>query len=301
MIIVFGSINIDLVTRVAEIPKPGETVLGPTYDAYPGGKGANQALAAARGGARVTLVGAVGSDSFAFAALALLKADGVDCSHVAFLDEPTGTGFITIDSHGENAIVVASGANRRAHASQLLGLVHAGDYLLLQREVPDAESQAAARAARAAGAKIILNLAPAAIISAEYIQTLDMIVMNEHEAGVLAKAHGLDATTPEAAGRALHEKFALTTIVTLGGDGAVAFEQGQRLGVAAPKVELVDTTAAGDTFVGALAAALHRGHTLTDALPYAIAAGSLACTRAGAQPSIPYLHDIVAFIARQTP
>ena len=161
MITVFGSINLDIVTRVPRIPAPGETVLGQSYSKVPGGKGANQALAARRAGAAVRLVGATGIDAFADTALSLLRADGVDLSAVSQSSLPTGAAFISIDAHGQNAITVAAGANNAARGAQIEALqLRAGDILLLQREVPDAESEIAARATKACKARVILNLAP---------------------------------------------------------------------------------------------------------------------------------------------
>ena len=187
MIVVFGSINIDLVTRATKIPLPGETVAGPSYEKIPGGKGANQALAARRAGAEVVLVGAVGQDDFAAQALSLLRADGVDLSHVATSDQATGAAFITVDPQGENAIVVAAGANHDTKAQQLADVaLDAKTVLLLQREVPDAEGEAAARLAKAKGARVILNLAPAGAISQDYLRLLDVLILNEHEAVSLA-------------------------------------------------------------------------------------------------------------------
>jgi len=280
------------VTRVDAIPKPGETVLGPSYAIIPGGKGANQALAARRAGGDVALVGAVGSDDFADLALHLLREDGVDCSHVARVAAPTGAAFISVDADSENTVVVASGANAQAQAAQVH--LKSGDILLLQREVPDSEGEKAASLARALGARVLLNLAPAGAISRDYLAQIDILVMNEHEAGVLAKAYGLDASSPESAAHHLHQSFGLTTIVTLGAEGAVAFSAGTRHAVAALPIKPVDTTAAGDTFVGALAACLARGQSLYEALPFAAVAGSLACTVKGAQTSIPYQNDILA-------
>lgn len=166
MIVVFGSVNVDFVTRVSRIPRPGETTLGPDYAVIPGGKGANQALAARRAGADVALVGAVGQDPFADIALALLRTDGVDCSRVAAVASPTGAAFIAVDDHGENAIVVASGANRQVRADQIEGLtLSSADILLLQREVSEHEAIIAAQRARAAGARVVLNAAPAGPIA----------------------------------------------------------------------------------------------------------------------------------------
>ena len=167
MIVVFGSVNVDFVTRVSRIPRPGETTLGPDYAVIPGGKGANQALAARRAGAEVTLVAAVGQDPFADIALSLLRSDGVDCSRIAQVGSPTGAAFIAVEETGENAIVVASGANRLVLASQLDGMALSGsDTLLLQREVPEEEAILAAKRAREAGARVVLNAAPAGAIPA---------------------------------------------------------------------------------------------------------------------------------------
>ena len=291
MIFVFGSINIDLVTRVPTIPAPGETVLGRSYALVPGGKGANQALAARRAGAEVALAGATGRDDFARAALALLGADGVDLTRVERVEAPTGAAFIAVDEKGENAIVVASGANLFARAAALDGAaLGKGDTLLLQRETPESETLAAARLARTRGARVILNLAPAGAFAAEWLDVLDILVVNEHEAVAVGRALGL-AGDAEAVARALDAR-GVATVATLGAAGAVAWSGGARHAVAAPKVEVVDTTGAGDCFVGAFAAALDRGLPIGAALAQGVAAGALACTRAGAQPSLPRRGEI---------
>lgn len=286
MILVFGSINIDLVTRVPSIPAPGETVLGRSYALVPGGKGANQALAARRAGAQVALAGAVGRDDFARAALALLEADGVDLTCVERVEAPTGAAFIAVDAKGENAIVVASGANACARAAALGGAIPGpGDTLLLQRETPEAESLAAARAAKARGARVILNLAPADALASEWLELLDLLIVNEHEAVALGRALGLDGDA-EAVARALDAR-GVATVATLGAAGAVVWSGGRRCAAPAPKVDVVDTTGAGDGFVGAFAAALDRGATIDEALAEGVAAGALACSVAGAQTSLP--------------
>ena len=295
MIVVFGSINIDLVTHVETIARPGETVLGPSYAVIPGGKGANQALAARRAGAAVALVGAVGRDGFADAALALLAADGVDLSCVARVDAPTGAAFISVDAAGQNAITVAAGANALAKAAQLERRgIGPGDILLLQRETPDAENLAAARFARANGARVVLNLAPAGPLSLDALACLDMLVMNEHEAAFLGAHLNLPDASPEGVAAALHSSHGLATIVTLGAAGAMGWSDGARHAHAAPKVEVVDTTAAGDSFAGAFACALDGGADFAGALRHGLAAGSLACTKAGAQTSIPHAAGIAA-------
>lgn len=295
MIIVFGSVNVDFVTRVQAIPRPGETVLGPGYDVIPGGKGANQALAARRAGSAVALAGAVGRDPFAEIGLALLKAEGVNLSATEKVDAPTGAAFITVDATGENAITVASGANAKASASSLSKLtLGEKDILLMQREVPEHEQIVAARIAKEKGARVILNVAPAGVIAEELAALIDVLIMNEHEAAVVAQGMGLSSDTPETHARMIAETRKLTTIVTLGAEGAVGWTDGVRRHIPAFPVDVVDTTAAGDAFCGAFAAALDRGFGFTSALAQGVAAGSLTCTKAGAQPSLPSSIDIAA-------
>ena len=292
MIVVFGSINIDLVTR-AKIPAPGETTLGGDYVAVPGGKGANQALAARRAGAKVALVGACGADSFAGSALALINAEGVDLSATRTVGKPTGAAFIVVDPQGENAIVVAAGANAEARAEQLEGLPFGeGDLLLLQREVPEREVDAAALLAKKRGAQVMLNLAPAGAPSGALLGALDYLCVNEHEAATLGRELKVEASEPEAIGAEVARRFGFAVIVTLGPAGAVGFAGGERAFAAAPKVAVVDTTAAGDTFVGAFAAARDRGLSFAEAMKRGVVAGSLACAKAGAQTSMPTAAEI---------
>ena len=299
MIVVFGSINLDLITRVERIPGPGETTLGGDYATSPGGKGANQALAARRAGAKVAMVGAVGKDSFAAEALALLKADGVDLSATAEVAAPTGAAFIAVDAHGENAIVVASGANRLANAAQLERLaIGSGDTLVLQRETPPAEVEAAALYAKAKGARVILNLAPAGAPTEKLLAALDALILNEHEALSLADALQIAARAPEEVSAHLDRARGLATIVTLGPAGAVGHAKGVRYAAPAPPITVVDTTGAGDTFVGAFAAALDRGLAFDAAMKRGLAAGSLACAKPGAQPSMPYAAEIDALLGK---
>jgi ribokinase len=299
VIVVFGSINIDLVTKVDRIPGPGETVLGGDYATIPGGKGANQALAARRAGAKVALVGAVGKDAFAAQALALLRAEGVDLGAVREGDAPTGAAFIAVDARGENAIVVASGANMQARAAQLESLdITRHDILLLQRETPMAEVEAAAVHAKARGARVMLNLAPAGPASPALLRALDFLCVNEHEAATLGAMLGIAGSDPQALVKGAHKKLNVATIVTLGAAGAVGFNKGVRAAATAPPVSVVDTTGAGDTFVGAFAAALDRGASFEAAMRDGLAAGSLACTRSGAQPSMPWESEIAALVAK---
>lgn len=286
MIVVFGSINVDLVTRVDAIAAPGETVLGPSYATVPGGKGANQALAARLAGAEVCLAGVVGRDGFAPVALARLEAEGVDLSLVARVEAPTGAAFISVDARGQNAITVAAGANAYARAAQIEGLaLKPGDILLLQRETPPEENLRAARFARAGGAKVVLNLAPAGPLGAQDLESLDIIIVNEHEAAFLAASLGL--ADHSALARELVAKHGVELIVTLGAAGAVGWSGGALIELPAPKVDVVDTTAAGDAFVGAFACGIGAGLEFAAAMRRGLAAGSLACTRAGAQASLP--------------
>lgn len=299
MITVFGSINIDLVTAVERIAAPGETVLGPSYVAIPGGKGANQALAARRAGAEVALVGATGRDGFAGPALALLRDAGVVLDGVAEVDAPTGAAFIAVDAGGQNAITVAAGANAWAAASQIrAATLRHGGLLLLQREVSDREGQAAAILARTAGLRTVLNLAPSGLVSDTYLSSIDVMVVNEHEAADLAAALGL-GPDHDVLAQHLRRAFGVSaTVVTLGSEGVIGWDGGVAHRVPCPKVAVVDTTAAGDSFVGAFAAALDAGLSFTEALRRGTAAGSLACTRAGAQTSIPMKADIEALLAQ---
>ena len=297
MIVVFGSINIDLVLRVETLPRPGETVLTPAYAAVPGGKGANQAVAAARAGARVRMVGCVGRDGFAEPALAELRAAGVDLAGVERVAAATACAMVCVDAEGHNQIAVAGGANRETRASQLDAVsLGPGMTLVLQLEIDPEANWEAVRRAHEAGARIVLNSAPAAPIPAEVLRRLDYLVMNEIEAPMLARAvlpggaksdpDGDPGDDPVAAARALAQAFDLAAIVTLGDAGPAAFENRARLSIGALDVRVVDTTGAGDGFTGALAAALDGGRDLAAALRRASVAGGLACETAGAQPSL---------------
>ncbi len=302
MIVVFGSINVDLVVRVEALPRPGETVLAPSYSAVAGGKGANQAVAAARAGAATRMVGRVGRDGFATLALATMEQAGIDLGAVAPGNEPTGCAMICVDQVGENQIAVASGANRMARADQLddawLG---PQTPLVLQLEIDLDETWAAVERARENGARVVLNTAPAATVPAATAAACDVLVMNQVEAPMLAAAAGLSADDPVGAARAMAEAWGTATVVTLGAAGARAFETGAAWRIGALDVATVDTTAAGDAFVGVLAAALDRGDDLAAALRRASVAGGLACETAGAQPSLPEAAAIDEALERLAP
>ena len=295
MIVVFGSINLDLVTRVDRFPAPGETITGRSFATYPGGKGANQALAAARAGARVQMFGAVGDDRFADAALALLRDGRVDLGGVQRVAAPTGCATILVASNGENCIAVVPGANAHASPDTLPDSALSRDsLLLLQQEVPIIANAALIARARRLGARIVFNAAPAHPLSLDLLQQLDVLIVNEDEAAMLAAALGWPAASFAFASAAVAATAnALTVIVTLGERGAVAACGTETIQCVPPHVDVVDTTAAGDAFVGALAAALDGGSQLRDALRTATAAGSLACTVSGAQPAMPH-HDAIA-------
>ena len=278
MILVFGSINLDMLVPVPRLPRPGETVLGCDYALLPGGKGANQALAARRAGASVRLAGAVGEDAFAALALANLRAAGVDLDLVRVAGRPTGCAAIMVGERGENLIAVASGANHDAAAADVPDTaLGPGTLLVCQMEVPAAETAAVIRRARAAGSRILLNLAPALPLDPALVAEIDLLVANRGEAASL----GGD---PAPLARRLRQAL----VVTSGAEGATAFlAGGGMISVPALNIAAVDTTGAGDTFVGVLAAGLDQGLTLEPALRRAGAAGGLACLAQGAQTAMP--------------
>ena len=288
MVVVFGSINVDFVARVPSFPRPGETLASQGFAVHAGGKGANQALAAARAGASVRLFGAVGQDAFAPVALEHLSAGGVDLNGVTRCAEPTGSATILVDAHGENCIVIAAGANARADPDFLPdAILGAGTTLVLQHEVGEAANAGLLARARRLGARVVLNAAPARPVGAEALDALDVLVVNESEAAALAASHGWPTEGAAFARAAARAHPGLTAVVTLGARGAIAVDGAALLSASAPPVDVVDATAAGDAFVGVLAATLDAGASLPDALRRAIAAGTLACTAHGAQPSLP--------------
>jgi ribokinase len=283
MVVVFGSINLDLVARVARIPAPGETVAGRTLATLPGGKGANQALAARGAGAGVAMHGAVGADAFADAALANLHAAGVDLAGVATVAAPTGVALINVADDGENAITVVPGANALARAESVPdGSLARGVTLLMQLEVPVAEVAALAARAHARGASVVLNAAPAVALPEALLPALDVLIVNETEAAAYAAAWRLPAA-PAAFIAAATERFGVRVVITLGARGAMTTGAGAIATMPPPRVAVVDTTGAGDAFAGALAAALDRGFDAAGAVAAGVAAGALACTHAGAQ------------------
>lgn len=294
MILAFGSINLDLIFPLPHLPTPGETVLGPSMTIEPGGKGANQAVAAARDGARVVFAGAVGADALAQDALRLIRATGIDTTRIAIADAATGCATICVDPQGRNLIAVASGANLAARASQVEdALLTRETTVLLQMEVPPAETEALIARARAAGCRIVLNLAPAAALAESALRAVDMLVVNEGEAAFLADHLGCPATAA-----ALHAHLGVTVVVTLGGAGLDAMATTGPIRLNAHMVEAIDTTGAGDCFTGVLASHLDRGAALAEALARANTAAALACTRHGTQGSMPLAAETEAALRK---
>ena len=270
-IAVVGSINLDLVARCERLPRSGETLTDATFERVPGGKGANQALAAARLGAEVTMTGAVGEDPFAAEALALLETGGVDLGRVAWVDEPTGVALIVVGADGENQIVVAPGANAFVRAGDVSG----ADAVLCQLEIPVETVAEAAAQARF----LCLNAAPARAMPAELLERVDLLVVNRYEL--------------EAVGT-----FAGLTALTLGAEGAILVEGGEEIARAEPPaVDAVDGTAAGDAFTACLLVSLLEGRDRQEALRRACAAGAIAASRPGAQPSLPTAAEVDAILS----
>jgi ribokinase len=295
MITVFGSINMDLIATTQRLPKPGETVAGNGFSTAAGGKGANQALAARRAGRSVTMAGAVGHDGFSDEALALLKDAGTDLQSVKRANEPTGTAIILVGGDGENMIAVVPGANGTVtaqDADQAVGAMSKGDTLMLQLEIPVPSVEQALSAARAKGVTTILNLAPLIDDAARLGRLADIVIANETEFELLAGQENMSAEDREAALKRLNSETGQTLIVTLGGDGVVAIRDGVISRAKGLKIEPVDTVGAGDTFCGYFAASLDEGIDFEPALRRAAVAGSLACLKAGAQPSIPSRDDV---------
>lgn len=286
---VVGSANVDLVCRVERLPRPGETVTGGRFFSAAGGKGANQAVAAARLGAQVAFVARVGDDGHGREALAGYRAEGLDITRVSVdPSQPTGVALILVEAAGENVIAVASGANAGlspADAAAAGEAIRAAQVLLLQLEVPLPTVLAAARAARAAGVTVILNPAPMPSdgLPAELLAAVDVLTPNEREAEVLGGEAALRGLEP-------------TVVLTRGRRGALVVEADRVVAVPAPEVTAVDTVGAGDAFNGALAVAMAEGRPLAEAVAWACAAGALAATRSGAQPSLPTRVELTCFL-----
>ncbi|MFI6433858.1 ribokinase [Streptomyces sp. NPDC050759] len=290
-IAVLGSTNMDLVTYVDKAPRRGETVTGREFRTIPGGKGANQAIAAARAGATVSMIGAVGNDGFGARLRSTLEHSGVTTDHLRTVEGPSGTAHIVVDDAGGNAIVVIPGAN--GTVDHLVpgdeGLIASADALLLQLEIPLAAVLAGAQTARAHGVRTILTPAPAQPLPPELLAATDLLVPNEHEAATLT-----GRSDPFAAGAALLDRVP-RVVITLGAAGSVYLTRdAEPLAVPAPHVTAVDSTGAGDTYVGALAVALGEERPIREAMAWAATAAALSVQREGASASMPYRSEIEA-------
>ncbi|WP_138444849.1 ribokinase [Sinomonas susongensis] len=296
LVAVVGSINADIVLRVPTHPLPGETTVTSSVEVHPGGKGANQAVAAARLGAAVAFIGATGTDAYADLAVAGLRDAGVDLTGIVAVPGPTGQAFVTVDDRtGENSIVVVPGANARVDRDLVQshkGLLESAAVVVLQGEIPP---DAAAVAAASGSARLILNLAPVIPLDKEIIRRADPLVVNEHE-GRLALAMFREAEVTGTDGdvvEALLAEGIPSVVITLGAAGAIFSNGGPPVRLAAPGTTAVDTTGAGDAFVGALSSRLATGAPLEEAVRFAVRVGSFAVTRHGAQPSYPGPEDVL--------
>lgn len=303
MIIVFGSLNVDIVMPVGHFPAPRETVLcSADYLSVTGGKGSNQAVAAARAGAKVAFVGKVGDDAFGRRSVNNLKNHGIWASGIGISERPTGCSTIAVDSHGVNKVISAPGANLDATSDQLPDEILTPDNLLLtQLDMNNAETFAVLKRAKALGCVTILDASPASHIPAEVLKSLDYLIMNQVEAMQLAEGFGLDGKDTAALAGILAEMGDLTCIITLEDTGAIA-AHGQKLyRIGALKVDAVDTTGAGDVFCGVFAAALQNGLPWLQALHRASIGASLSCQGMGAQASTPVSEDIDAQLDKLPP
>ncbi len=295
-IIVVGSSNTDMVIRTDRFPKPGETILGKEFFMNQGGKGANQAVAAARLGGEVVLVASVGDDVFGKAALQSLWDEGIDVSYVLMnKDKPSGVALITVDKQGENNIVVASGANNDLLTERISGLdvlLKEASFVLMQLEIPIETVEKITSQANNRKIKVILNPAPARELSSSILRNLYLITPNEEEASLLTGIEVVDVQSAKEAAQVLVNKGVKNVVITMGAKGAVALFDGECFGVNAHSVRALDTTAAGDVFNGALVVALNEDKPIREALEFAALAAGIAVTRLGAQSSSPYREEL---------
>lgn len=291
MLIVYGSLNIDMMMSLPHLPKAGETVTAPSYEWMPGGKGANQALAAVLSGARkVAIVGKVGDDGFGTRALNNLRREGVMTSGVGHSDLPTGCAFIPVDQAGENSVFLALGANYEVTSDQVPDeLLVPGNTILMQMEIPVENNWDVIRRANAKGARTILNLAPVGPVPEDVLNSLDILIFNEGEAQDYAALAGLETDNIPRAMARLARQYKLTVVLTMGRKGCLwlAPDGGGWGCKTLENIELVDTTGAGDTFIGVLAACLEEGKSVEDGLHRASVAAGLACEALGAQSATP--------------
>jgi len=299
-VVVVGSLNMDLVTRASRLPRAGETLIGQTFSTVPGGKGANQAVASARLGADVSMIGCVGTDAYGTQLREALRVEGIDCQAVSTVDGSSGVALIVVDDSSQNAIVIVAGSNGELTPASLQAfdvVLQAADVIVCQLEVPMNTVGYTLKRGRELGKTVILNPAPASgPLPAEWYTSIDYLIPNESEATALSGVTVDSIDSAKVAATQLVQAGAGKVIITLGSQGAL-FTDGQRFEhLQAPKVKAVDTTAAGDTFVGGFAAALANGKDEAEAIRFGQVAAALSVTRAGAQPSIPTLHDVQGFV-----
>ena len=297
-VLVIGSLNADLVVRAPRFPQPGETISGGDLLTIPGGKGANQAVAAARQGVNTAMLGRVGKDGFSNFLLDNLTDNHVDISNIQRDDASTGTAIIVVDANGQNSIVLSAGANGKVTSADV---DRASDLnpklILLQLEIPIPTVLHAAQFAKANGARVILNPAPAQSLPDDLIRLADFIIPNETELSLLTGIEVKDIASAETAAKVLLNRGADNVIVTLGSKGALVVTSKQVIHVDPYKIDVVDTTAAGDAFIGGFASSLLRGLDLKDAVRHANACGALAATKFGAQPSLPTKEEVETFMS----
>jgi len=298
---VLGSVNADHVVKVDHFPRPGETLHGYGYAVIAGGKGANQAVAAARLGTNVHFIACVGDDDFGLNIRESFAKDGIDTDAVMVEgDTPTGIAMIQVAANGENSICISAEANACLTAQRIephLHKIESADILLLQLEVPIETIEKAAQVAHQAGTSVVLNPAPARPLSDKLLMLVDMITPNETEAELLTGIAVVDKKSAQLAAEVLHQKGIKTVLITLGSKGVYLSKSEQGLQIKGYKVDAVDTTAAGDTFNGALLSALLEDKTLVDAIQFAHAAAALTVSAEGAQSSIPYRKQVETFLA----
>jgi len=301
-IVVVGSLNMDLVVRMPKIPRLGETLLGGVFKTFPGGKGANQAVAAARLGAHVYMVGCVGSDAFGQEMLSTLAKEGIDTTHVlVHPDEATGVALIQVDAQGQNSIAVVSGANFRltsADVEKAMQAIDNFDALVMPLETPLETIYTAAKIAHRKGAKVLLNPAPAQVLEKDLLQLVDILLPNEYEVGLMTGASSQTDADVRQSAEKLISMGVKNLIVTLGGQGALFLDGKTNTDMLIPacSVQAVDSTAAGDCFVGALAVGLCEGKSIPAAAEFASVAAAISVTRAGAQPSLPSRDEVENFM-----
>lgn len=290
-ILVIGSSNTDMTVKSSHLPAPGETVMGDRFVMGPGGKGANQAVAAARLGGDVTFICKVGRDVFGEKAIEGYRKDNIDTQHIMLSDQPSGVALILVDGAGENSISVAPGANgdlTPADIESKADIIRSADILILQLEIPVESVEKAVSIAKEAGVYVILNPAPAKRLPEELLENVSLLTPNQSELEILTGMKG----DVRAGLDALVERGVGEVILTLGSKGSMVYSGGEPVLIPALKVDAVDTTAAGDTFCGALAVAISEGKSLTDAARFATCASALTVQKMGAQVSIPYRKDM---------